>query len=172
MRNIDILASTGALQHLSTIKLPFKAAAFLAVNTKAVREYIPIYQEQRTKVLEQFAERDADGKMVHVQIPKMVPAPVLGADGLAEIDPATKAPKTTQVQAKDADGKLLTMDDPQRVKIREDAIAEFNKTLEELDNTDVTEAIRICKIKVRDFGDVEIEPAHIEAITWMIAITD
>lgn len=143
MRNIDILASTGALQHLSTVKMPFKAATFLAVNTKAVREYIPTYQEQRTKVLEQFAERDAAGKMVHVK-----------------------------VQSKDADGNTTESDDPQRIKIREDAIAEFNKTLEELDNTDVTEAIRICKIKVRDFGDVEIEPAHIEAITWMIAITD
>jgi hypothetical protein len=170
--NHDIIEAVPTINYLNGLKLLPKASFPLALNAKAIDEYLKVFYQERNKLVESFAKKDADGKPLHKKREKKEQRPVMVGEVQAKDEKGN--PKFEVITVLDADGKIVMEDNPDVLDLG-DTPAEmepFNKAFTEFMQMDAGESIKIRKIKISSFGDKEIEGNHWMKIDWMIDHAD
>ncbi|WP_042682535.1 hypothetical protein [Anaerosalibacter massiliensis] len=62
LTNQDLLNSIPTLRELSKEQLPIKVSYVISKNIKNIEEELVVYEEERQKLLKQYAELDKEGK--------------------------------------------------------------------------------------------------------------
>lgn len=160
MKNRDLLDAVESINAVAALKQPVRTSFVVALNLKAVRDHMGVFDEQRKKLVEAHTRKDADGKPLPVYAPtvdaegkSIITAEgdlILDAEGKPLVDKNGKPPKVLDGQVR--------LDDPK----------EFRKDLEDLLGIELTDKevfIRPVKISLLEGN---IEPQHLVNIMWML----
>lgn len=154
MKNRELINAIESINALAALKLPVRTSFAVALNLKAVRDHVEVFEEQRKKIVEKHTLKDEKGVPVPVYLPEK------DADGKPKVDAKGEA-----IIVKDDKGEIVNRIHEGQIKLIDPK--PFNKDIEELLAIDVTEEVTIRPIKL---GDLEgsLEPQHFANITWMI----
>lgn len=159
MKNSDLLDAVASINAIAALKQPVRTSFVIALNLKAVRDHLEIFEGQRKKLVDQYTQRDDKG----VAIP--VYAPAVDKDGKAIVDPDGHL-------IMDADGKPPVDKDGKALRPLEGHFhlvdpAKFREDIKELTEIDVTKEVTIRPVKL-SLLEGSIEPQHFCNVLWMI----
>lgn len=153
IKNRDLVNAIESINAIAALKLPVRTSFAVALNLKAVRDHMEVFNEQRTKILDKHTLKDKKGVPLPAYAPENGPngKPLLEADGRPTI-------------VKDDKGEIVNKVLKDQVQIDEPAA--YKKDIEELLDINVTKLVQIKPIKL---GDLEgtLEPQHFVNILWM-----
>lgn len=159
MKNSDLLGSIEPINALAALKQPVQVSFAIALNLKAVRDHITVFKEQQQKIVDKYTGKDVNGKPLPAyafavdrdgkSILDEKGDPLLDSDGKPVLDKDGNPPKVLENQVRITDPKA------------------FRKDLEELDQMDVTDDVKIRPIKLSLLEGL-IEPQLLVGVIWMI----
>lgn len=161
MKNSDLIDSIESINAVAALKQPVRTAFVVALNLKAVRDHMVVFEEQRKKLVAQHTRKDKDGEPLKAYAPAFDAAgksiltedgePLLDAEGKMLLDKDGKPPRAVEGQVRLIDGGKP-----------------FQKDFKELLDFEFTSKevfIRPVKLSLLEGS---IEPTHLANITWMI----
>lgn len=154
LKNREFINAIESINALAALKLPVRTSFAVALNLKAVRDHMEVFEAQRKKLVEKHTMKDASGANVPVYLPEK------GADGKPLLDA-----KGEVVLVKDEKGEIVNKIHEGQIKL--DDPKAFNKDIEELLAIDVSEELVVRPIKLSDL-EGSLEPQHFANILWMI----
>lgn len=171
MKNRDLINAVESINAVAALKqLPIPIAFAIGLNLKAVRDHMTLFEDHRKKLLEKHTKRDEKGNQVPVYLPEKDDKgqPLLDAAGEPKIvknDKGEVVNKIHEGQIKLADPKA------------------FNKDIEELLAVDVTDELKIRKVKLsallpkdkdgkpsmeaKSDPETTLSPQHFANLLWM-----
>jgi hypothetical protein len=154
MKNRELINAIESINALAAMKLPVRTSFAVALNLKAVRDHMEIFEEQRKKLVEKHTLKDKKGVPVPVYLPEK------DAEGKPKVDAKGEA-----TIVKDDKGEIVNKVHEGQIKLIDPKL--FNKDIEELLAIDVTKEVNIRPIKLSDL-EGSLEPQHFANIVWMI----
>lgn len=164
MKNRDLINSVESINAVAALKqLPIPVAFAVGLNLKAVRDHMEIFETHRKKILEAHTKKDDKGVPVPVYLPEK------DADGKPRLDA-----KGDVLIVKDDKGEIVNKIHEGQVKL--DDPKTFNKEIEELLNIDITDDLKIRKVRlstllpskdIKDDKGTTLEPSHFANLLWM-----
>jgi hypothetical protein len=154
VKNRDLLDATESINAVAALKQPVRTSFCIALNLKAIRDHLEVYETQRKKLVAAHAKKDKDGK----NLPAYFPAE--DKDGKSIFDKDGEPIPN----AVDRDGNPPKVN-PNGVRLNNPQA--FHDEYKELLELDVTDELVIRPVKL-SLLEGSIEPQHLSGITWMI----
>lgn len=154
LRTRDILDAVESINAVAALKLPVRTSFAVALNLKAVKDAVDVFQAQRKKILDEHTLKDADGK------PLPAYAPVLGEDGKPRMDKDGR-PEVVK------DDKGVIINKVLEGQVQLDDPKAFQADVQELLDVDITDDVHIKPVKLSALSGA-LEPQHFVNILWMI----
>jgi hypothetical protein len=169
VKNRDLLGSIESINAIAALKQPVRTAFAVALNLKAVKDHMEVFDGQRKKIVEAHTKKDEAGVAIPVYEAEKGEdgKPLLDKDGepiliykdelTPEGEPKTKDGKPVRKLVNKVIEGQVKLDDPKA----------FQKEINDLLDIDVADELKIRPVKLSDLkGDIESQ--HFANAIWMI----